>query len=186
MIVQRTGLALLTALVVATALYFTVHAFYGSGFLTVDVSDSEGHGPDDDSAEWRDAVQRAIPFRSSMAGALVGTISFFVAFRALRPRVKPPEPAGSQVDMPPGGLVFAFQPRWKEELVCSCPLGSFILEMPMGVVTVYLPTAGRWRGVAPAGAAAAWATVHRQLSHWCQSRQIPLLVDASAHVYPGP
>jgi hypothetical protein len=37
-------------------------------------------------------------------------------------------------------LTFNFAPRWKEELVCLCALGSFVLEMPIGVTSVYLPT----------------------------------------------
>ena len=28
--------------------------------------------------------------------------------------------------------LFRFHPRWKEELVCTGPGGSFILELPMG------------------------------------------------------
>ena len=40
-------------------------------------------------------------------------------------------------------IAFEFQPRWREEIVCSCSLGAFILEMTMGVTTVYLPTAER-------------------------------------------
>ncbi len=186
MIVQRAGLALLGALVVSTATYFTVHAVYSTGALTIDVSDSEGHGPDNNSAEWRAAAQRAIPSRSRMVGALAGVVGFFVVFRLLRTRVKPLEPSGGHVDIPTSSLVFAFQPRWKEELVCSCARGSFILEMPMGVVTVYVPTAERWPAVAPAWAAADWAAFHRQLSDWCQSHRIPLHVDATAHVYPTP
>lgn len=27
---------------------------------------------------------------------------------------------------------FEFRPQWKEELVCSCALGSVTLDMPMG------------------------------------------------------
>lgn len=36
--------------------------------------------------------------------------------------------------------VFTFQPRWKEELLCSCSEGSFVLEMPMGIASEYAIT----------------------------------------------
>lgn len=81
--------ALLAALVLATATYFAVRAFYTAGFLTVDVSDGDGHGPDEGSAEWHDAVQRTIPWRSARAGTVTGVVGFLVVFRALRAPGKP-------------------------------------------------------------------------------------------------
>ena len=181
-LVQRTGLAILAALTVALATYFTLHALYGAGYVAVDVSDGEGHGPDDGSPEWRHAVQRAIPWRATKAGALAGTVCFFVAFRALHRREKSLGPGHPPVDGTRSDGVFTFQPRWKEELVCSCARGSFVLEMPTGVVTVYLPTAERWPAVAPGWAKEDWAVVHRELAAWCLRGRIPLRVDANAHV----
>jgi len=35
---------------------------------------------------------------------------------------------------------FQFEPRWKEELVVKGSGGSFVLELPMGVYSAYLPT----------------------------------------------
>ena len=180
--VQRTGLALLAALTVAGATYFSLHALYAAGYVTVDVSDGEGHGPDDGSAEWHHAVQRAIPWRSRKAGALAGTFCFFVVFLALRPRAKSPGPGDHPVDGARSDGVFTFQLRWKEELVCSCSRGSFVLEMPMGITTVYLPTAERWPAVAPGWAKEDWTVVHRELAAWCRGEQIPLRVDATAQV----
>ncbi len=87
----RTGLAMLAALTIGLATYFTLHALYGFGAVAIDVSDGEGHGPDEGSAEWHDAVQRVIPSRSRKAGALAGTICFLVVFRSLRARTKPLE-----------------------------------------------------------------------------------------------
>jgi hypothetical protein len=49
--------------------------------------------------------------------------------------------------------MFQFKPRWKEELVVSGPGGSFVLELPMGVLSAYLPTEETWRSKAPAWAA---------------------------------
>ena len=88
----RTGLAILAALTIGLATCFPLHALYGAGTMAIDVSDGEGHGPDEGSPEWHDAVQRAIPSRSRRAGALTGTICFLVVFRSLRPRTKPLEP----------------------------------------------------------------------------------------------
>lgn len=80
-------------------------------------------------------------------------------------------------------LKFSFQPRWKEELVCSCALGSLILEMPMGKVSVYVPTQGQWPLKAPAWAAPHWETLRAQLVQWCAANRIPLYVDESAMVF---
>ena len=44
---------------------------------------------------------------------------------------------------------FTFQARWKEELVCTGPGGSFILELPMGVLSAYLPTEESWKEKTP-------------------------------------
>lgn len=44
----------------------------------------------------------------------------------------------------PQQMNFTFQTRWKEELVCSCPLGKVVLEMPMGVASVYILTELAW------------------------------------------
>ena len=181
-LVQRTALAMLAALTVALATYFTLHALYGAGYVAVDVSDGEGHSPDEGSAECRHAVQRAIPWRAAKAGALAGTACFFVVFCALRPRAKSSGSRDRSVAGTRSDGVFTFQPCWKEELVCSCSRGAFVLEMPMGVATVYLPTAERWPAVAPGWAKEDWTVVHRELAVWCRGEQIPLHVDATARV----
>lgn len=79
-------------------------------------------------------------------------------------------------------VVYTFQPRWKEELVCTCPFGSLVLDMPMGIVSVYVPTEARWRTVAPVWAIEHWPALHAQLRDWCAQNDIPLHVDASAFV----
>jgi hypothetical protein len=45
--------------------------------------------------------------------------------------------------------LFRFQPRWKEELVVSGEGGSFVLELPMGVLSAHLPTEEEWERRAP-------------------------------------
>lgn len=80
-------------------------------------------------------------------------------------------------------VYFQFQPKWREELVCSCRLGSFSLEMTMGSAQeVYLPTAEVWAQKAPAWARPLWAQLHDQLVSWCSSR-VPLHVVDNAPIY---
>lgn len=33
-----------------------------------------------------------------------------------------------------------FAPRWKEEMVCTMDGNAFVIEMTIGIYTVYLPT----------------------------------------------
>ena len=78
---------------------------------------------------------------------------------------------------------FTFTPRWKDELVCSCSLGRFVLEMPMGVTSVYLPPEQRWQSIAPElGKASldgpAWTAFFGVLK-----LGLPLRVDGTAQVY---
>lgn len=76
-----------------------------------------------------------------------------------------------------------FQPRWKEELVCTSAAGSFILEMPMGVVSVYYPTEEAWAHRAPEWALPHWSEIQRQLRAWCSAQRIPLYIDDNAQVW---
>ncbi|MDR3419436.1 MAG: hypothetical protein P4L83_24930 [Nevskia sp.] len=78
--------------------------------------------------------------------------------------------------------VFTFAPRWKEELVCTCAQGSFVLEMTMGGDTVYLPPGEKWRKLAPEWAKEHWSTLHEQLAKWCAGQRIPLRIDDTATV----
>ena len=87
---RRLVLAVLVALILAVLSGVAIHALYTSGALAVDVSDGDGHGPDEGSSEWRAAEERAIPFRSVRAGTIIGIASFFVAFHVLRPPRHPP------------------------------------------------------------------------------------------------
>jgi hypothetical protein len=76
----------------------------------------------------------------------------------------------------------SFNPRWKEELVCTAREGIFILEMPMGITTVYFPPEAVWEMRAPAWAAGYWREIHDQLSGWCAARKIPVVLREDAWV----
>lgn len=77
----------------------------------------------------------------------------------------------------------AFQPRWKEELVCTTASGTFTLEMPMGAPAVYFPTSSKWSEVAPSWAQPYWASVQKQLAAWCNSQNVALHIEESAGFY---
>jgi hypothetical protein len=77
---------------------------------------------------------------------------------------------------------FQFHYRWKEELVCSCPEGTFTLELTIGFATVYLPTEETWQKIAPDWAKGEWATLHKDIQLWCVNNSIPLVIDSNAHL----
>ena len=79
-------------------------------------------------------------------------------------------------------LKFNFNPRWKEELVCSCQSGDFILEMTMGTLSVFLPTKEIWEANAPEWAKPHWGDLHIQLEEWCKKEKIPLVIESNAWV----
>lgn len=80
-------------------------------------------------------------------------------------------------------LEFKFEPRWKEELVCTSRMGSFILDMPMGVLSVLLPTQSNWERNAPPWAKEHWQTIYEQLETWCKENKVQFFVEESAAVY---
>lgn len=79
-------------------------------------------------------------------------------------------------------MTFTFTPKWKEELVCSCPEGTFVIELTMGVPHVYFPTEASWLKSAPAWAKPRWKEVREQLEAWCVRSNLPLTVDDKAWV----
>jgi hypothetical protein len=79
--------------------------------------------------------------------------------------------------------LFAFQPRWKEELAVTGPGGGFILAFWMGIPTVSLPPEERWAEVAPAWAADLWRELHDQLSAWCQAEGVRFEIDSRASIW---
>jgi hypothetical protein len=74
-------------------------------------------------------------------------------------------------------LKFTFTPRWKEELVCSCAEGEFLLDMTMGITAVYLTPEEDWERVAPEWAKGCWKTLHAQLAAWCKECGYPLRIE---------
>lgn len=77
---------------------------------------------------------------------------------------------------------FRFLARWKEELVVTGPGGSFILELPMGVLTACLPTHEVWWTVAPEWAVDLWPVLRAELGKWCAANSADLQIDPSATV----
>ena len=80
-------------------------------------------------------------------------------------------------------IAYTLSPRWKEELVCTCADGSFILQFDMGIPTVYFPEEETWPRVAPAWAAGHWQALHARLTDWCKSNNADLVVGGHAPVY---
>jgi hypothetical protein len=64
-------------------------------------------------------------------------------------------------------------------------MGSFILEMPMGVLSVSLPTQSSWERKAPAWAKDHWQTIYEQLEKWCKENKVQFFVEETAVVYRG-
>ena len=78
--------------------------------------------------------------------------------------------------------MFSFQPRWKEELVCTGPGGSFILELPMGRLSAYLPTEQAWKEKGPRWAVDLWPVLRDELESWCRSNNAQFFIDEKAWV----
>ena len=72
------------------------------------------------------------------------------------------------------GRVFTFTPRWKEELVVSCPDGTFILDFPMGDPTAILPGSAIWPKVTPGWAHDRRDAVLAELRAWCSANGVRL------------
>jgi hypothetical protein len=85
--------------------------------------------------------------------------------------------------MPPPSSVFQFQPRWKEELVVTGPGGSFVLELPMGILSACLPPEELWPEKAPAWARDLWPTLKAELETWCRANEARFIIDPTADVW---
>ena len=77
---------------------------------------------------------------------------------------------------------FEFHPRWKEELVVTGSGGSFILELPMGILSAYLPTEEVWKQKSPLWARELYPTLKSELEEWCKENKANFIIDATAHV----
>ncbi|MGI1680225.1 MAG: hypothetical protein K6L75_15905 [Cellvibrionaceae bacterium] len=78
---------------------------------------------------------------------------------------------------------FTFQPRWKEELIVTGPGGSFVLELPMGILSAYLPSEDTWEKKAPDWARNYWSVLKQELEVWCQQNDANFFIDETASVY---
>ncbi|WP_281214356.1 hypothetical protein [Shewanella insulae] len=79
--------------------------------------------------------------------------------------------------------IFKFQTRWKEELVVTGPGGSFILELPMGILSAYLPTQSAWEQKGPSWARDLWPQLKQELEAWCVENKAQFIIDESAGIY---
>jgi len=73
-----------------------------------------------------------------------------------------------------------FEPKWKEELICTMDGRRFVIEITMGVLTVYFPTKSRWEATAPDWAKPQWERAREDLSAWCLQQNIPLQIEDNA------
>ncbi|WP_146051357.1 hypothetical protein [Agrobacterium rosae] len=80
--------------------------------------------------------------------------------------------------------LFHFKSRWKEELAVSGSGGSFVLEMPIGVLSVYLLTEEEWVRRGPDWARSLWPILKQELEEWCHECNAELRVDPTAEVFP--
>ncbi|WP_300066653.1 hypothetical protein [uncultured Ruegeria sp.] len=77
---------------------------------------------------------------------------------------------------------FQFKPRWKEELLVIGPGGSFVLDLPMGVLSAYLPTEENWQKNGPAWARELWPTLRNELEDWCKKNKAQFHLDPADYV----
>jgi hypothetical protein len=75
-----------------------------------------------------------------------------------------------------------FQPKWKEELIGTIDGKQFTIELTMGVLTVYFPTAAKWEASAPIWAKGRWEQVKSELTDWCEKEKIPFVIEENAWV----
>jgi hypothetical protein len=76
----------------------------------------------------------------------------------------------------------SFQPEWKELLHGTLEGRQFTIELTMGVLKVFLPTASKWEALAPAWAKGRWEQVRAALAAWCEKQKIPLVIEENAWV----
>jgi O-acetyl-ADP-ribose deacetylase (regulator of RNase III) len=78
-----------------------------------------------------------------------------------------------------------FEPQWKELLICRMDGRRFVIELTMGVLTVYFRTQSTWEASAPDWAKRQWERVRGDLSAWCLEQGIPLQIVDGAWVEFG-
>ena len=80
------------------------------------------------------------------------------------------------------GAKVSFEPKWKEELVCTLDGKTFVIEMTMGKLAVYFPSQSAWEASAPVWAKQEWERVRADLSDWCHEQKTPLRIEDHAWV----
>ena len=78
---------------------------------------------------------------------------------------------------------FKFKARWKEQLICTGPGGSFILDLPMGIFSARLPTESVYQQKAPTWARDLWSVLKIELEAWCIENDAKFVIDKTADVY---
>ena len=77
---------------------------------------------------------------------------------------------------------FKFQAKWKEELIVTGEGGHFILDLPMGILSAYLPTEKAWKTKSPDWAKDYYIELKEELERWCFKNNAQLVVDETAYV----
>ena len=77
---------------------------------------------------------------------------------------------------------FKFQQRWKEELMVMGDGGQFLLELPMGVLSVYFPTESAWKAKSPEWAKDQYSELKHELEEWSLKNKAILHVNETAGV----
>ena len=75
--------------------------------------------------------------------------------------------------------MFTFQSRWKEELVCPAPGGSYVLTPTMGVLLAHLPTEAAWTEKASEWPKDLRPVLHKEQHVWCHPHKAALPIDAT-------
>ncbi|MHA6205639.1 hypothetical protein ACXU4B_14540 [Dyella soli] len=78
---------------------------------------------------------------------------------------------------------FRFHPKWNGGLYCTGPGGCLELELPMVILTAYLPTEEAWKSEAPDWARDKWSVIRRELEAWCHENKVNFMIDAVARIY---
>ena len=77
---------------------------------------------------------------------------------------------------------FKFQSRWKEELIVVGKGGEFILEHPMGILSVYLPSENVWKNKSLEWAKNYYCELSKELEQWCIDNKVKFVIDETAGV----
>jgi len=57
-----------------------------------------------------------------------------------------------------------------------------VLELPMGVLSAYLPTEDVWKSKAPVWSHNLWPALKVELEAWCEKNKVQFVIDETASV----